>query len=62
MSATTFAGSAQFAAASVVDDGGSVVAAVLAAVLLNGRYAPMSLAVVPAFRAGRPCAGCSSHN
>jgi 4-azaleucine resistance transporter AzlC len=50
MSATTFAGSAQFAAASVLDDGGSVVAAVLAAVLLNARYAPMSLAVAPAFR------------
>jgi predicted branched-subunit amino acid permease len=32
MSATTFAGSAQFAAASVIEDGGSVLAAVAAAV------------------------------
>ena len=53
MSATTFAGSAQFAAVSVLDDGGSVVAAVLAAVLLNARYAPMSVAVAPAFRGSR---------
>lgn len=53
MSATTFAGSAQFAAASVLDDGGSVAAAVVAAVLLNARYAPMSLAVAPAFRGSR---------
>jgi 4-azaleucine resistance transporter AzlC len=52
MSATTFAGSAQFAAASVLDDGGTVVAAVVAAVLLNARYAPMSVAVAPAFRSG----------
>lgn len=50
MSATTFAGSAQFAAASVLDDGGSVAAAVLAAVLLNARYATMSVAAAPAFR------------
>jgi len=43
-SATTFAGSAQFAAVSVLGAGGSVVAAVLAAGLLNARYAPMSIA------------------
>jgi 4-azaleucine resistance transporter AzlC len=52
MSATTFAGAAQFAAASVLDEGGSVLAAVAAAVLLNARYAAISLAVVPAFRGG----------
>ena len=53
MSATTFAGAAQFAAASVLDEGGSVLAAVAAAVLLNGRYAAISLAVAPAFRGSR---------
>src|SRR5512132_4367562 len=35
MSATTFAGSAQFAAASIFDGGGTLVAAVVAAILLN---------------------------
>jgi 4-azaleucine resistance transporter AzlC len=50
MSATTFAGSAQFAAASILGTGGTVAAAVVAAVLLNARYAPMSVAVGPEFR------------
>jgi 4-azaleucine resistance transporter AzlC len=50
MSATTFAGSAQFAAASILDDGGGVAAAVTAAVLLNARYAPISISVAPEFR------------
>jgi branched chain amino acid efflux pump len=45
MSATTFAGSAQFGAVSVLDTGGSVAAAVVAAVLLNARYAPISVTV-----------------
>ncbi len=49
-SATTFAGSAQFAAVSVLGAGGSVVAAVLAAVFLNARYAPMSFAAAGVFR------------
>jgi 4-azaleucine resistance transporter AzlC len=49
MSATTFAGSAQFAAASILDTGGTVAAAIVAAVLLNARYAPMSVAVGPWF-------------
>jgi len=49
-SATTFAGSAQFAAVSVLGAGGSVVAAVLAAGLLNARYAPMSIAAAGVFR------------
>jgi AzlC protein len=53
MSATTFAGAAQFAAASVLDEGGGVLAAVAAAVLLNARYAAISLAVAPAFEGGR---------
>ena len=40
MSATTFAGSAQFAVISVLGAGGTLVAAVAAAVLLNARYGP----------------------
>jgi 4-azaleucine resistance transporter AzlC len=47
MSATTFAGSAQFAAASVLNAGGSVATAVVAAVLLNARYAPIGVSVAP---------------
>jgi 4-azaleucine resistance transporter AzlC len=49
MSATTFAGSAQFAAASVLDDGGSVASAIAAALLLNARYAALSVSVAPGF-------------
>jgi 4-azaleucine resistance transporter AzlC len=52
MSATTFAGSAQFAVVSVLGAGGSAVAAIGAAVLLNARYAPMALAASEAFRGG----------
>ncbi|MGZ4110394.1 MAG: AzlC family ABC transporter permease [Actinomycetota bacterium] len=47
MSATTFAGSAQFAAVSVLNAGGGVAAAVIAAVLLNARYAPIGVSVAP---------------
>ena len=47
MSATTFAGSAQFAATSVLSSGGGVAAAVVAAVLLNARYAPIGVSVAP---------------
>jgi 4-azaleucine resistance transporter AzlC len=47
MSATTFAGSAQFAAASVLGAGGGVAAAIAAAVLLNARYAPIGVSVAP---------------
>jgi 4-azaleucine resistance transporter AzlC len=50
MSATTFAGSAQFAGASVLETGGGVAAAVAAAVLLNARYAPISVTVGDQFR------------
>jgi 4-azaleucine resistance transporter AzlC len=49
MSATTFAGSAQFAAASVLETGGGAVAAIVAAVLLNARYVPLSVAVASIF-------------
>jgi 4-azaleucine resistance transporter AzlC len=53
MSGTTFAGSAQFAVASVLDNGGSLLAAIAAAVLLNARYGPMSIAVAPGFTGPR---------
>jgi 4-azaleucine resistance transporter AzlC len=53
MSATTFAGAAQFAAASVLRDGGSALAAVAAAVLLNARYLAISVAIAPAFEGSR---------
>ena len=53
MSATTFAGASQFAAASVLDEGGGVVAAVAAAVLLNARYAAIGIAVAPSFKGSR---------
>jgi 4-azaleucine resistance transporter AzlC len=49
MSATTFAGSAQFGAVSVLETGGSVAAAIAAAVLLNARYAPISVTVADQF-------------
>ena len=45
MSATTFAGSAQFAAASILGVGGTVAAAVASALLLNARYTPIGLSV-----------------
>jgi branched chain amino acid efflux pump len=48
-SLTTFAGSAQFAAVSVFGAGGTLAAAVGAAVLLNARYLPMGLAAAPSF-------------
>ncbi len=47
MSATTFAGSAQFAALSVLGTGGTIAAAVAAALLLNARYAPIGVSVAP---------------
>lgn len=53
MSATTFAGSAQFAAASILDSGGGVAAAIVAAVLLNARYVPISLSVASIFPGSR---------
>ena len=49
-SATTFAGSAQFAATSVLSAGGTLVAASAAAVLLNARYIPIGLSVAPSLR------------
>ena len=59
MSATTFGGSAQFAAASILEDGGGALAAIVAAILLNARYVPLSLAVASIFPglAEAPAAG-----
>jgi predicted branched-subunit amino acid permease len=53
MSATTFAGSVQFAATSILGASGGAVAAIAAAVLLNARYAPISISVAPLFRGPR---------
>jgi 4-azaleucine resistance transporter AzlC len=52
MSATTFAGAAQFAAISVLGAGGTVTAAILAAVFLNARYAAISMTVASIFPGG----------
>ena len=55
MSATTFAGSAQFAAAAIVGAGGQPVTAIVAALLLNARYLPIGVSVAR-FLAGSPAA------
>ncbi|HEV2784850.1 MAG TPA: AzlC family ABC transporter permease [Solirubrobacteraceae bacterium] len=47
MSAVVFAGSAQFAAISIVAGGGGVGAAIGAAALMNGRFLPMGIALAP---------------
>ncbi len=52
MSATTFAGSSQFAAVSVLDAGGTVAATIAAAVLLNARYGPIGVSVAPSLEGG----------
>ncbi len=52
MSATTFAGAAQFAAVSVLADGGTIAAAVLAAIFLNARYVAISVTVASIFPGG----------
>ena len=53
MSITTFAGSAQFAVASVLGTGGGVAAACIAALLLNARYGPIGMSVAPTLQGGR---------
>jgi 4-azaleucine resistance transporter AzlC len=53
MSATTFAGSAQFAATSILGTSAGAAAAIAAAVLLNVRYAPISISVAPLFHGPR---------
>ena len=54
MSMTVFAGSAQFAVVSILAVGGGIASAIIAAVLLNARYAPISVSVGPIFVGGRP--------
>jgi 4-azaleucine resistance transporter AzlC len=49
MSATTFAGAAQFAAAGVLETGGAAVAAIVAASLLNARYIPIGVSIAGIF-------------
>ena len=53
MSATTFAGSAQFAVASILSEGGGVPAATAAAILLNARYGPIGVSVAPVLGGSR---------
>lgn len=53
MSATTFAGAAQFASVSVLDAGGTLAAAITAAVFLNARYVAISVTVASIFPGGR---------
>jgi 4-azaleucine resistance transporter AzlC len=47
MSAIVYAGSAQFAAVSILAAGGSLGAAVAAAALMNSRFLPMGIALAP---------------
>jgi 4-azaleucine resistance transporter AzlC len=52
MSAVVFAGSAQFAALSIVTAGGGFGAAVAAAALMNSRFLPMGIALGPSLPGG----------
>ena len=52
MSAIVFAGSAQFAAISIVAGGGGIGAAIGAAALMNSRFLPMGIALAPSLRGG----------
>lgn len=52
MSAVVYSGSAQFASISVLGDGGTVLAAVLAAALVNARFLPMGIAVATSLKGG----------
>jgi 4-azaleucine resistance transporter AzlC len=54
MSGTTFAGSAQFAAAGILEAGGAVASAISAAILLNARYAALGISVAPALGGSPP--------
>jgi 4-azaleucine resistance transporter AzlC len=53
MSAIMYAGAAQFAAVAILAQGGSVIAAVVAAMLMNARYIAMGLALGPSLKGGR---------
>ena len=52
MSAVVFAGSAQFAAISIVAGGGGLGAAIGAAALMNSRFLPMGIALAPSLPGG----------
>ena len=52
-SAVVFSGSAQFAVADVLDAGGSAIAAIVAAILVNARFAVMGVAVASSLHGGR---------
>jgi 4-azaleucine resistance transporter AzlC len=52
-SLTTFAGSAQFAVASVLGGGGAVITAIVTALLLNLRYLAVGMSVAPALRGSK---------
>jgi len=54
MSATVFAGSAQFAAVSILASGGTTAAAVAAAALMNSRFLPMGIAIGPSMPGRAP--------
>src|SRR3954470_6705879 len=54
MSAIVFAGSAQFAAISIVAAGGGLGAAVAAAALMNSRFLPMGIALAPSLPGRAP--------
>ncbi len=54
MSLTTFAGSAQFASASILDTGGTAGAAIAAALMLNARYAAIGVSVASVLRGAWP--------
>ena len=53
MSIVVFAGSAQFALLSVLSDGGTLIAALAAAVLINMRFLVMGIALAPSLVGGR---------
>ncbi|MFL5826554.1 MAG: AzlC family ABC transporter permease [Thermoleophilaceae bacterium] len=53
MSITAFAGSAQFAAVSLLSTGAGVAAASIAAILLNLRYLPIGVSAASALQGGR---------
>jgi 4-azaleucine resistance transporter AzlC len=52
MSLIVFAGSAQFAALTVVAGGGSVLAAIAAGSMMNARFLPMGIALAPSLPGG----------
>jgi 4-azaleucine resistance transporter AzlC len=53
MSVVVFSGGAQFAALSVLQASGTAGAAIVAGLLMNARWVPMSLAATPSLRGGR---------